>query len=56
MKEKEIKFISLNQQETISINGGDCACPECIGGWVGRTVGYFIRFWATADYGRVPLA
>lgn len=57
MKEADLKITELLKEEAIWINGGgSCSCPDCGGGLIGRVIGRFIKFWATADYGRVPVA
>lgn len=61
MKRKDFKFIPLSDHEVRTINGGSgdehgCKCPDCAGGWIGRAIGYAIRFWATTDYRRAPLS
>lgn len=57
MKGTDLKITELLIEEAIWINGGDnCSCPDCGGGIIGRAIGRFIKFWATADYGRVPVA
>ena len=56
MKIDEFELQSLNKEESLLINGGSCSCPDCAGGMIGRTIGRFIKFWATVEYGRMPLA
>jgi hypothetical protein len=57
MKENDLKLTELLKEEAILVNGGnDCSCPECSGRIIGRIIGYIIKFGATVEYGRVPLA
>ncbi len=55
MEDKDFEFQPISNEDAISINGG-CNDVPCSGHGIGRVIGYVIKFWANADYGRVPLA